>query len=97
MVLDAPDSLQVVSLEDAKVSKKDRVVVRPLFYGNLLRLPRRCRVPKRSCRFCSLWCRSGWDGALSSTPSISLDGAVTFPLAGTGKVLFVHRSTRSFA
>lgn len=27
MVLDAPDSLQVVSLEDAKVVKKDRVVV----------------------------------------------------------------------
>lgn len=27
MVLDAPDSLQVVSLEDAKVAKKDRVVV----------------------------------------------------------------------
>ncbi|CAN0416462.1 unnamed protein product, partial [Laminaria digitata] len=26
MVLDAPDSLQVVSLEDAKVSRKDRVV-----------------------------------------------------------------------
>lgn len=38
MVLDAPHSLQVVSLEDAKVSKKDRVVVRSLFLTRLVAL-----------------------------------------------------------
>lgn len=32
MVLDAPDSLEVVSLEEAKVDKKDRVVVRGSIY-----------------------------------------------------------------